>query len=99
MFREFQRQVEYKARWEGLPVHYIRPYGSSARCSKCGHRLLSEENRMQTCPRCGFHIDRDVNAALNIAAKGMRFVPVASPVEAMVAESSETRGNPHSRWR
>jgi len=97
MFREFQRQVEYKAGWEGLPVHYVRPFGSSARCSRCGHRLLSEENRMQTCLKCGFHVDRDVNAALNLAAKGMRFVPVASPSEAMVAESRA--GNPHSRWR
>ena len=97
MFREFQRQVEYKAKWEGLPVHFVRAYGSSARCSRCGHRLLSEENRMQTCLKCGFHVDRDVNAALNLAAKGMRFVPVASPSEAMVAESRA--GNPHSRWR
>ena len=85
LFREFQRQVEYKAKWEGIPVHYIRPYGSSARCSRCGHRMLSEENRMQTCPACSFHVDRDVNAALNLAAKGMRFVPVASPSEGMVA--------------
>jgi len=97
LFREFQRQLKYKAKWEGLPVHFVHPHGSSARCSRCGHRLLSEENRMQTCPKCGFHVDRDVNAAFNIAAKGMRFVPVASPVEAMVAESNA--GNPHSRWR
>ena len=97
LFREFQRQLKYKAKWEGLPVHFVHACGSSARCSRCGHRLLSEENRMQTCPKCGFHVDRDVNAAFNIAAKGMRFVPVASPVEAMVAESNA--GNPHSRWR
>jgi len=97
LFREFQRQVEYKARWEGLPVHYVRPFGSSARCSRCGHRLLSEENRKQTCPNCNSRVDRDVNAALNIAAKGARFAPVASPSEAMVAESPT--GNPQSRWR
>jgi len=54
---------------------------------------------MQTCPKCGFRVDRDVNAALNLAAKGMRFVPVASPIEAMVQEPSEIRGNPESRWR
>ena len=97
MFREFQRQVEYKARWEGLPVHHVHPHGSSAKCSRCGHKLLSEENRTQTCLKCSFHVDRDVNAALNIAAKGTRFMPVASPSEAMVAESPT--GNPHSRWR
>lgn len=85
LFREFQRQVEYKAKWEGVPVHHVHPRGSSAKCSRCGHKLLSEENRMQTCPRCRFRIDRDVNAALNIAARGVRFAPFALPSEGVMA--------------
>jgi len=97
MFREFQRQVEYKAKWEGLPVHYINPKNSSARCSKCGHKMLSKENRQQTCTKCNFHVDRDVNASLNLMKRGMRFVPTALQGEGMVAES--IIGNPHTRLK
>jgi putative transposase len=95
-FYELQRQIEYKAQWEGLPVIYVRPYGTSSRCSMCGHRL-SEENRTMKCQNCGLTIDRDVNAARNILALGLRFRPVAQPVEAMVAEPQPER-NPQSRW-
>ena len=97
MFREFQRQVEYKAKWEGLPVHYVNPKNTSAKCSRCGHKMLSKENRKQTCTKCKFHIDRDVNASLNLMKRGMRFVPVALQSEGMIAES--VSGNPHTRLK
>ena len=37
-------------------------------CSDCGHRneKLSLDDRQWTCPECGSHHDRDVNAAINI---------------------------------
>ena len=87
-YGELQRQIEYKARWEGLPVIYVNPAGTSRKCSMCGSRMarIPEENRLLTCPSCGFTVDRDVNAARNILARGLRFSPVAHPVEAMVAE-------------
>jgi putative transposase len=96
-FAEFQRQVEYKARWEGLPVVYVRPHGTSAKCSICGSRLarIPEENRQLHCPSCGVTVDRDVNAARNILARGVRFAPIALPTEAMVQESA-AGGNPES---
>jgi putative transposase len=87
-FAELQRQVEYKARWEGLPVIYVKPYGTSVKCSICGSRMKPEENRQLKCASCGFTVDRDVNAARNILAAGMRalrFGAVAPAVEAMVA--------------
>ena len=97
-FAEFQRQVEYKARWEGLPVVYVRPHGTSAKCSICGSRLarIPEENRQLHCPSCGVTVDRDVNAARNILARGVRFAPFALPIEAMVQEPA-AGGNPESR--
>jgi transposase len=95
-FAELQRQIEYKARWEGLPVIYVKPHGTSSKCSICGHRL-SEENRQMKCASCGLTVDRDVNAARNILARGVRFAPVAQPVEAMVVEP-QTERNPQSRW-
>ncbi len=87
-FAELQRQVEYKARWEGIPVIYVNPYGTSVKCSICGSRMKPEENRTLKCRSCGFTVDRDVNAARNILAEGMRalrFGAVAPAGEAMVA--------------
>ena len=83
---ELQRQIEYKAKWEGLPVIYVPPHGTSSKCSICGHKMMPEENRTLRCPSCGYTVDRDVNAAKNILARGMRFVPIAPASEAMVQE-------------
>jgi putative transposase len=98
-YAELQRQIEYKARWEGLPITYVHPHGTSAKCSICGSRMarIPEENRTLKCPSCRVSVDRDVNAARNILARGVRFAPVALPVEAMVQEPSI--GNPESRWK
>jgi putative transposase len=103
-YAEMQRQIDYKARWEGLPVIYVNPSGTSRKCSICGSRLarIPEENRLLTCRSCGFTVDRDVNAARNILARGLRFGPIAHPVEAMVQEPNASpvraEGNPESRW-
>jgi putative transposase len=67
-FREFQRQVEYKARWEGLPVTYVNPRNTSRNCSKCSSLLEPLENRQMLCPQCGSTWDRDVNASRNLMA-------------------------------
>ncbi len=88
-YAELQRQITYKAAWNGIPVIYVSPHGTSAKCSMCGSRLarVPEENRLLRCAMCGVTVDRDVNAARNILARGMRFVPFAPAIEAMVAES------------
>jgi putative transposase len=85
-FAELQRQIEYKARWEGLPVIYVHPYGTSSRCSICGERMKPEENRMLRCSSCGYAVDRDVNAARNVLERALRFGAVGLAHEAMVAE-------------
>ena len=89
-YAELQRQIEYKARWEGLPVIYVHPHGTTAKCSICGSRMarIPEENRKLKCPSCRVSVDRDVNAARNILERGVRFAPIALPVEAMVQEPS-----------
>ena len=84
-YAELQRQIEYKARWDGIPVIYVNPRGTSARCSICGSGMKPEENRKLKCRSCGFTVDRDVNAARNILARAVRFAAVAPASEAMVA--------------
>jgi putative transposase len=89
-YAELQRQIQYKADWNGIPVICVKPYGTSAKCSICGHRMLPEENRKLHCPSCGLTVDRDVNAARNILARALRFRTVGSAGEAMVQEPSRT---------
>jgi putative transposase len=71
---EFVSQLEYKAQWYGRNLVQIdKWYPSSKRCFDCGHILdsLTLEIREWTCPGCGVHHDRDINAAKNIHAVGL----------------------------
>lgn len=88
-YAELQRQIQYKADWNGIPVIYVKAHGTSAKCSICGHRVLAEENRQLHCPNCGLTVDRDMNAARNVLARGLRLKPVGSALEAMVAEPAQ----------
>jgi len=91
-YAELQRQIEYKAKWEGLPVIYVHPHGTSSKCSICGKHMKPEENRKLRCPSCGCTVDRDVNAAKNILAAGtLRFGAVGLAHEAMVAEPARVQ--------
>jgi putative transposase len=67
-------QLEYKAQWYGRHLVKIdKWYPSSKRCFDCGHILdsLILDVREWTCPECGVHHDRDINAAKNILAVGL----------------------------
>jgi len=87
-FYEIDRQVSYKASWEGLPVFHVNSKGTTSKCSVCGDRMVfSKESRMLHCPSCGYNVDRDVNAARNILSAGLRFSPLGLSVEAV-------KGNP-----
>lgn len=71
---EFLRQIECKAMWNGSTVVKAgRFYPSSKTCSKCGSirddLILSD--RIYRCG-CGFEMDRDLNAAMNLKQLAMR---------------------------
>src|SRR2546422_5094839 len=85
-FGELQRQIEYKARWEGVKVVYVPARNTSKWCSICGYKTLESTKRRLWCPNCGTILDRDENAARNIAAGGLRFSHNGPPGEAMVEE-------------
>ena len=76
-FGELRRQVTYKSAWYGVELHVAsRFFASSKICSGCGQvketLLLSE--RTYVCEHCGLEIDRDLNAAVNLAQLGVRDV-------------------------
>lgn len=85
-FYELQRQIEYKARWLGLPVKYVKPGGTSSKCAMCGSKLVPEEHRKMFCSICKSVIDRDINAAHNILLRGTRVVPNGTVDEAVMTK-------------
>lgn len=67
LFGEIRRQIEYKSRWENIPVIIAdKQFPSSQICSRCGSRHKIGAKEIYTCPNCGLVIDRDLNAALNL---------------------------------
>ena len=69
-FYEFKRQIQYKAEAYGIKVVLAdRFYASSKTCSHCGHikHDLKLSARTYICSICGANLDRDLNAAINLA--------------------------------
>lgn len=67
---EAGRRLRYKAGWYGATLAGAdRWYASSKICSRCGHKKgrLDLSERTYNCERCGLAIDRDLNAAINLA--------------------------------
>jgi putative transposase len=71
----FVCMLEYKCKWYGKMILKIdRFYPSSKTCSNCGHKedKMPLSIREWTCPSCGSHHDRDLNASINILKEGWR---------------------------
>ncbi len=74
---ELRRQIEYKAADAGVRVVVAdRWYPSSKTCSACGavKAKLTLAERQFTCESCGIRLDRDRNAARNLAALASQVV-------------------------
>ena len=78
-FYRFKEVLQSKALANGKQVILIdRFYPSSKTCSCCGYKYqgLKLSDRSWTCPECGEHHDRDINAARNILLEGQRKLQV-----------------------
>lgn len=71
-FSEFRSMLEYKGKLYGCEVVAVNPAYTSQRCSECGH--VEKDNRVSQaefrCLSCGFEINADLNAAINILEAG-----------------------------
>ncbi|MEO6088644.1 MAG: RNA-guided endonuclease TnpB family protein, partial [Umezawaea sp.] len=91
-FGEIRRQLTYKTAWNGGRVVVAdRWFPSSKTCSGCGAVKTKLPLRMReyVCDECGLVLDRDENAALNLAALVKRQVAGSGP------ETRNGRGADH----
>ncbi len=81
-FGEFRRQIEYKAKWNNIPIIIAdRFFPSSKLCSCCGavKKNLKLSDRIYRC-ECGNVINRDYQAAINLKRYGKMILEQQSVV-------------------
>jgi putative transposase len=71
MFKQF---LAYKLKYNyGTELIEVNPQYTSQKCSSCGH--IDADNRKNQasfkCVKCGFSMNADLNASLNIKAAGL----------------------------
>lgn len=70
-FSELRRFIEYKALEQGSPVVAVDPKNTSNRCNRCGYTDPGNRDGIVfRCLGCGYQVNADVNAAVNLAQAG-----------------------------
>ena len=103
-FASLKEKIAYKAEERGCTVVAVDPRHTSQRCSCCGHTARNNRRKQSVfkCRKCGFHLNADLNAARNIAAKyragggtspagGLRNQPIVSTSDSFGREEQAVR--------
>jgi putative transposase len=96
-FGEIRRQLAYKTVWNGGTLIVAdRWYPSSKRCSGCGvvKTKLHLSQRLFACTECGLVLDRDTNAALNLASLVEHVVVAGSGPETQNGHGADRKTRP-----
>jgi putative transposase len=91
----FVGMLDYKCERSGkILVKVDRFFPSSKTCSNCYHRVstLPLDVRQWTCSNCGTRHDRDVNAAANLKAEGLRLLSLGTSETADGGNVRPSRG-------
>lgn len=76
-WNEFVGMLDYKLKERGKKLVKVgKRFPSTRRCHECSYinRELTLSDREWTCPVCGVHHNRDINASLNIRDEGIRLL-------------------------
>src|SRR6266498_2748101 len=103
-FASLKAKIEYKAEERGCTVVAVDPRHTSQKCSCCGHTARNNRRSQSVfmCRKCGSHLNADLNAARNIAAKyhvsvgkfptdGVRNQPIVSTSDSFGREEQAAR--------
>jgi putative transposase len=74
---EIHRQIEYKAEERGVPIIKVDPRYTSKTCPRCGEikERRSRVGQVFECKKCGWRLDRQINAGLNICRTALAQLP------------------------
>ena len=84
---KFNEILEYKAKYNGVSITRAdRFYPSSKTCSHCGavKSKLPLSQRVYVCDECGYKIDRDLNASINLHKLLGQVLPEVTPADLTV---------------
>jgi len=86
--------MEHHGKKNGCYVVPVKPENTTLDCASCGTSVYKPLwVREHSCPTCGFEIDRDWNAALNVLSRGLSKLGVVhsedTPVETATAVSTD----------
>ena len=74
---EILRQLKYKTEWNNKRLYQVDTYyPSSQLCNHCGARNEEVKNlniREYECKECGWLLDRDINASINLLTEGINY--------------------------
>ena len=79
-FAQLRLFVEYKAHQAGVPVVLVDPKHTSQTCSCCRHRARNNRRSQAlfSCRRCGYTVNADFNAAMNIRFLALVSAPMVA---------------------
>lgn len=89
-FYAFKNTLKNKAMLnDKFVIEVDRWFASSKTCHKCGYvyKNLTLGEREWTCPMCGEHHDRDLNAAINILIEGNKILVGSRTTEFTLVEN------------
>ena len=91
---ELRRQLAYKLDWLGGKLIVVPPQYTSQTCSRCGHKDKNNRPTQEQfkCTSCGFELNADHNAALNILAAGRAVITDGSGELSLPREAGTTQG-------
>ena len=94
-WRDFITILKHHGRKRGCHVVDVKPEGTTKECSECGVETWKPLwVREHSCPACGFELDRDFNAALNVQQRGLSKLGVVhselTPAETAAAVDTVT---------
>ncbi|MFC7198991.1 RNA-guided endonuclease InsQ/TnpB family protein [Halospeciosus flavus] len=95
-WRDFITILEHHGEKNGCHVVSVNPRGTTKECASCGVETRKPLwVREHSCPACGFELDRDWNASLNVLSRGLAKLGVVhsedTPAETATAVSTDGR--------